>query len=121
MASPILHVCVGLALLNIWRPALRRGRPGGAGGPPASRNSFSSPSKHVAKPTPPLRPLCSLWLPCLAAALLACLPDIDYLPGLLVGDMNAYHQGPPHSLLVLLLRFSTKLTRFHHIQSQQSH
>ena len=98
MASPILHVCVGLALLNIWRPALRRGRPGGAGGPPANR-------------PPPIR----VWrgglraAPLLAAAILACLPDVDYLPGILAGDWNAYHQGPTHSLLFLLLATAATL------------
>ncbi|MBQ7251263.1 MAG: metal-dependent hydrolase [Kiritimatiellae bacterium] len=32
------------------------------------------------------------------AAFLACLPDWDYLPGLLVGELNRYHQLFTHSL-----------------------
>ena len=32
------------------------------------------------------------------AAFLACLPDLDYLPGLLVGELNRYHQLFTHSL-----------------------
>ena len=33
------------------------------------------------------------------AAFLACLPDLDYIPGLLVGELNRYHQLWTHSLL----------------------
>jgi membrane-bound metal-dependent hydrolase YbcI (DUF457 family) len=34
-----------------------------------------------------------------AGAILACLPDVDYLPGLLRGSLNTAHQGISHSLL----------------------
>lgn len=40
----------------------------------------------------------TLWL-LAVAAVLACLPDLDYLPGLLVGELNRYHQLFTHSLL----------------------
>ena len=102
MASPILHVCVGLALLNLFK-----GFPGGAGGPPAN-GEIRPPSirvrrgGHRAAPLPPLAPS-------LAAAILACLPDLDYLPGLLRGNWNLYHQGPTHSLLFLLLATAAAL------------
>ena len=33
-----------------------------------------------------------------AAAVLACLPDVDYLPGLARGYMNTTHQQATHSL-----------------------
>ncbi|MCG6872498.1 MAG: metal-dependent hydrolase [Gammaproteobacteria bacterium] len=33
----------------------------------------------------------------------ACAPDLDFLPGLLVGDANRYHQGVSHSLLAAVL------------------
>lgn len=28
-------------------------------------------------------------------------PDLDYLPGLAIGQLNAFHQGPTHSLLAV--------------------
>lgn len=34
-----------------------------------------------------------------AAAFLACLPDLDYLPGLAAGELNRYHQLFTHSLV----------------------
>ncbi len=37
------------------------------------------------------------------AAVLACLPDVDYLPGLWRGDLNATHQQATHSLAWVLL------------------
>ncbi len=117
MASPILHVCVGLALLKLFpTPNLRPSREGRAPARPPCPSSPTRPTRPSSPtPPPPLRPLRSLRLPpsspplfpplplCLAAAFLACLPDLDYLPGLLIGDMNAYHQGPTHSLLFVLL------------------
>ena len=39
----------------------------------------------------------------IGAAALACLPDIDYLPGILTGDLNAYHQQGTHSIAWTLL------------------
>ncbi len=38
-----------------------------------------------------------------AAAVLACLPDVDYLPGLLRGYLNTTHQQATHSLAWVLL------------------
>ena len=37
------------------------------------------------------------------AAALACLPDVDFLPGLLAGDLNAFHQKSTHSATWVLL------------------
>ena len=34
----------------------------------------------------------------LFAAFLACAPDLDFVPGVLVGDTNRFHQGASHSL-----------------------
>lgn len=34
---------------------------------------------------------------------LSCWPDIDYLPGVLLGDLNRFHQGLTHSLAFVLL------------------
>jgi membrane-bound metal-dependent hydrolase YbcI (DUF457 family) len=41
-----------------------------------------------------------LWL---GAVVLACLPDIDYLPGLVQGNLNAFHQYSTHSVAWVLL------------------
>lgn len=32
------------------------------------------------------------------SAVVSSLPDLDYLPGLAIGQLNAFHQGPTHSL-----------------------
>lgn len=34
----------------------------------------------------------------LAAIFLANVPDLDYVPGMIIGDLNAFHQGITHSL-----------------------
>ena len=39
----------------------------------------------------------------IAGAILACLPDVDYLPGLMRGALNTAHQGITHSLAWVLL------------------
>ncbi len=49
------------------------------------------------------RTLCRYWKPAAAGILLANLPDIDYLPGLLTGDFNAFHHVYTHSLGWILL------------------
>lgn len=41
--------------------------------------------------------------PLLAGVILANAPDLDYLPGVLRGDLNAYHHGYTHSLGWILL------------------
>jgi hypothetical protein len=38
-------------------------------------------------------------LPLLGFAALANAPDLDFVPGLLAGDLNRYHHGPSHSML----------------------
>lgn len=35
---------------------------------------------------------------CATSAVVSSLPDLDYLPGLAIGQLNAFHQGPTHSL-----------------------
>lgn len=37
------------------------------------------------------------------AAFAACTPDLDFLPGLMVGDINRYHQLASHSFSAMLL------------------
>ncbi len=39
----------------------------------------------------------------MTAAALACLPDLDYLPGLAAGSLNAFHQQGTHSLAWVFL------------------
>ncbi|MBP1590121.1 MAG: metal-dependent hydrolase [Kiritimatiellae bacterium] len=38
-----------------------------------------------------------------ALVALSCWPDIDYVPGLLAGALNRFHQGPSHSLVFVFL------------------
>ena len=38
-----------------------------------------------------------------SAVLLANAPDLDFLPGLLVGTPGAYHRGPSHTLLAVVV------------------
>lgn len=49
------------------------------------------------------RPLPSRGWSALLILILANLPDIDFLPGYLVGDPRAYHWGPAHSFAAALL------------------
>jgi inner membrane protein len=37
------------------------------------------------------------------ASFAGCAPDLDFVPGLLAGDMNLYHQGASHSIVAALL------------------
>ena len=39
---------------------------------------------------------------CATAAVVSSLPDLDYLPGLAIGQLNAFHQGPTHSLIAVI-------------------
>lgn len=41
------------------------------------------------------------WAPWLAA--IACVPDLDFLPGLLMGDPSRFHHGASHSLTAAVL------------------
>jgi inner membrane protein len=70
--SPIAHSLIGLAVgVAALRP---RGEPAGV-------------------------TVRSRALPLLVFAVLANAPDLDFVPGLLAGDLNRYHHGPSHSLL----------------------
>jgi hypothetical protein len=40
---------------------------------------------------------------CATSVLLSSAPDLDYLPGLATGSLNAFHQGPTHSLAAVTL------------------
>jgi membrane-bound metal-dependent hydrolase YbcI (DUF457 family) len=76
MASPVFHGLVGAGLAAAMA--------GGAGHPLAS--FLRRTRKTLA-----------------AAAVLACLPDIDYLPGLWRGSLNTTHQQATHSVAWVLL------------------
>lgn len=43
------------------------------------------------------------WVPLGAAVVLAIAPDLDFVPGLLLGQPALYHQGATHSLVVGLV------------------
>jgi len=56
------------------------------------------------------------WQPLLAAVVVANLADLDFLPGLLLGEPNRFHHGLSHTLLAaaalwLLVRFLPPLRR----------
>ncbi|MCP5488005.1 MAG: metal-dependent hydrolase [Verrucomicrobia bacterium] len=75
MASPLAHGMVGLAVTAwAWLPSGIRSR--------------DLVSEVLRRP--------GLWV---AGILLASLPDLDYLPGILAGDLNAYHHLATHSIL----------------------
>lgn len=74
MPSPVGHTLIGLALACAWR--LPRSRPG------------------------------ELWAAAgrergalFGAVVLANLPDVDYLPGIALGEINRFHHTVTHSLL----------------------
>lgn len=85
MASPVGHALLGLA---VGRAGSRR-RPHRT--PPATRAPGSSQKSWP-----------SWWLPA-AAALVGVAPDLDFLPGLLLGDPNRYHQLQSHTFAAALL------------------
>ena len=47
----------------------------------------------------PVRFFESTWAELATVAVLANLPDIDFLPGLLMGDPGRFHHGPTHTIL----------------------
>ena len=61
------------------------------------------------------------WRWYLFAIVAANAPDLDFIPGLLVGDINRFHQGPTHSLTAALLFgvFATLAARW--LQSKPLH
>lgn len=76
MASPVFHALAGGGLAFFLASRWRR-----------------RPEPLVSRP----------WGPAVAGALWACLPDVDYLPGWLSGDLNRFHQQITHSLLWVAL------------------
>ena len=73
MPSPVGHSLIGLAVASAW--LLPRAR-----GMELARAAWRERRALV------------------AAVALANLPDVDYLPGLLVGDLNRYHHLHTHTL-----------------------
>ncbi|MBR6020851.1 MAG: metal-dependent hydrolase [Kiritimatiellae bacterium] len=51
---------------------------------------------HRRRPATSLLPLAAV------SVVVSSLPDLDYLPGLATGSLNAFHQGPTHSLAAVL-------------------
>jgi membrane-bound metal-dependent hydrolase YbcI (DUF457 family) len=43
------------------------------------------------------------WLAALALVAIANLPDVDFLPGYLIGEPRAYHWGPTHSFAAAIM------------------
>jgi membrane-bound metal-dependent hydrolase YbcI (DUF457 family) len=43
------------------------------------------------------------WKRFLLALFVANAPDLDFLPGLLIGEPNRFHHGPTHSLVMVLI------------------
>jgi len=43
------------------------------------------------------------WKSLLFCAIIACLPDIDFLPGIFVGNINYYHHKGTHSIFFALV------------------
>lgn len=75
MPSPVAHSLIGLGLAAAWRwPAGWR---------------RSAVAAHLVR----------CWPVYGAAVVLANVPDLDYVPGLLAGDLNAWHHGPSHAVL----------------------
>ena len=84
MPSPVAHGLAGLVLASIVR---------------------SIPVGH-----PQLVPTTGVAEPQRAALVLtgalmfaACAPDLDFLPGILIGNPDRFHRGPSHSLLIAML------------------
>jgi len=71
--SPILHTGAGIALALLARR--RPAAPDAPSPPPARTLAFHG-----------------------FAVVVSSLPDLDYIPGLAIGQLNAFHQGPTHSL-----------------------
>lgn len=92
MASPIAHSITGLAL-------------GMAAFLPRSESLLSG-----------LRNALSIWKTLLACVFLACAPDIDYIPGLINGNFNMFHQQASHSAvwMILLAAVAWLIAREHH-------
>lgn len=80
MPSPIAHSLIGVALGSaLLLPAV-----------PGSISGFFSEAKN------------QYWL-LAGCVVLANLPDIDFLPGILIGSLNSFHHGFTHSLGWILL------------------
>jgi membrane-bound metal-dependent hydrolase YbcI (DUF457 family) len=82
MPSPIGHSLAGIAVFGLGRTSRRRG-----------------PQGRRARRRAQLAQL----LVFLAVVFAANAPDLDFVPGLLVGDADRYHHGPAHSLGAALL------------------
>ena len=84
MPSPVAHTLAGLAVahLALQRPVQRRGE-----NPTTPGNTSNS---HRA-----------FWIVALAVA--ANAPDLDFLPGFLVGDPNRFHHRATHTLLATMI------------------
>lgn len=83
MASPVGHVVLGLAVAR------------GTGPVHAPERDGIGQDIRGARVGPP-------WLLPALAAFAAVAPDLDFLPGILVGDPNRYHQLQSHTIVAAL-------------------
>ncbi len=72
MASPVGHSLVAVSIVMAWQERFHH------------RQTVAWCLRHR-------------WT-LLAAVFLANVPDLDYVPGMIIGDLNAFHQGITHSL-----------------------
>lgn len=78
MPSPVAHSLIGLSLGVAWL----------------------APSRVTVKEF--LKRLRALWWPLALCVVAANASDLDFLPGLIKGDLNAFHQGLTHTLPFVL-------------------
>lgn len=76
MASPVGHSLIAVSIVMVWSARFPRHR------------TISWFRKHA-------------WI-LFAAVVLANVPDLDYVPGMVIGDLNAFHYGFTHSLGFIL-------------------
>jgi membrane-bound metal-dependent hydrolase YbcI (DUF457 family) len=72
MASPLLHTLVGIGLERFERPGLPRA------------------ANHARR-----------WPLAVLLVVASNAPDLDFIPGFLVGELTRFHRGPSHSLLAV--------------------
>ena len=108
MSTPIGHSLAGISICFFFRSLIF--------GPLRYRSLFVRHTRHAGPVTPEteLELVAKLesgaadskssfvptnwWKTLVFCAIMACLPDIDFLPGILIGNMNYYHHKGTHSI-----------------------
>ncbi len=88
LATPIGHALAGIAVASLLRPAWNRV---GVTGISAGISSDSGPIGFFSR-----------WAPYMVAGFFSVAPDLDFLPGILMGKPALYHQGITHSIAFAL-------------------